>query len=74
MALNLDQNMARPDDAYETLVAAHDGLTKTESDALNARLILILMNHVGDADVIREAIAAAKEAGQSRSPGSGVSP
>jgi hypothetical protein len=66
--------MDRPDDLYEALVAAHDGLTRAESEALNARLILILMNHVGDAEVIRSAIAAAKDAGQSRSPGSGVSP
>lgn len=74
MALILDRNMERPDDLYEALLAAHEGLTKAESDALNARLILILMNHVGDAEVIRAAIDAAKEAGQSRSPGSGVSP
>lgn len=74
MALILDPNTERPDDLYEALVAAHEGLTKAESDALNARLILILMNHIGDAAVIREAIAAAKAAGQSRSPGSGVRP
>lgn len=60
MAVTLDPNLAAPDDVYEALVSAHDGLTKAESDALNARLILILMNHVGDADVIREAIEAAK--------------
>lgn len=74
MALILDPNLQQPDDVYEALVAAHEGLTQAQSDALNARLILILMNHVGDAEVIREAVAAAREAGQSRSPGSGVSP
>ena len=74
MGLILDPNMERPDDLYEALVAAHEGLTTAESEALNARLILILMNHVGDAGVIRAAIAAAREAGQSRSSGSGVSP
>lgn len=58
--LMLDPNMATPDDAYEALIAAHDGLTKDESDALNARLILILMNQVGDTQVIRAALEAAK--------------
>jgi len=74
MSLTLNPNMERPDDLYEALVSAHDGLTRAESEALNARLILILMNHVGDEGVIREAIEAAKAAGQSRSPGSGDSP
>jgi hypothetical protein len=74
MGLTLDPNMERPDDLYEALVAAHEGLSRAESEALNARLTLILMNHVGDAEVIRAAIAAAKEAGQSRSPGSRESP
>lgn len=58
--LTLDPNLPTPDDAYEALIAAHDGLTKEESDALNARLILILMNQVGDVQVIREALEAAK--------------
>ena len=74
MPLILDPNMDRPDDLYAALVSAHEGLSRAESEALNARLILILMNHVGDAGVIRAAIAAAKEAGQSRSPDSGESP
>ncbi|MDT0683200.1 DUF2783 domain-containing protein [Roseicyclus sp. F158] len=54
------RNLARPDDAYDQLLTAHEGLTKEESDALNARLILTLFNHVGDLDVIREAIAVAR--------------
>ena len=58
--LTLDPNLAIPDDAYEALIAAHDGLTREESEALNARLILIMMNHVGDLQVIREALEAAK--------------
>ncbi|WP_116084609.1 DUF2783 domain-containing protein [Tropicimonas sp. IMCC34011] len=59
-ALVTTRNLARPDDAYDLLLTAHDGLTKEESDALNARLILTLFNHVGDLDVIREAIAVAR--------------
>lgn len=58
-ALNLDPNIDRPDDLYADLLAAHEGLTKEESDALNARLILILANHIGDRDVLKEALAAA---------------
>jgi len=60
MELTLDPNLAAPDDVYEALVAAHDGLTKEESAAFNARLILVLANYVGDAEVIRQAIEAAK--------------
>jgi hypothetical protein len=58
--LTLEPNMTTPDDAYEALIAAHEGLTKEESDALNARLILILMNQIGDTRVIRAALEAAK--------------
>lgn len=64
-ALNTAPNIARPDDFYARLLAAHEGLTKAESDALNARLILILANHVGDMDVLDAALrAAARPAGQ----------
>jgi hypothetical protein len=58
--LTLDPNLTAPDDAYAALIAAHDGLTREDSEALNARLILILMNHVGDLRVISQAIEAAK--------------
>ena len=61
MTLTLEPNLTAPDDAYATLLAAHDGLTKAQSDALNARLILILMNQIGDLDTVRAAIEAAAE-------------
>lgn len=61
MSLNLNPNLTAPDDLYEALVKAHDGLTPEQSLALNARLILILMNHIGDTGVIREALEAARE-------------
>ena len=48
------------DDLYAALMEAHEGLTPDESAALNARLVLILMNAVGDAAAIREAIAQAR--------------
>jgi hypothetical protein len=58
--LTLTPNIDRPDDFYADLIAAHEGLSKEESDALNARLILILANHVGDRAVLRQALAAAQ--------------
>lgn len=60
--LNLKPNIARADDFYAALLSAHEGLSKSESDALNARLILILANHIGDAAVLKEALKAAKAA------------
>ena len=49
------------DGFYEQLLDAHQGLTKEQSDLLNARLILILANQVGNAKVLAECIAAAQE-------------
>lgn len=60
MALNLSPNIPDPDGFYDELLVAHEGLDKAQSDALNARLILILANHIGDRDVLREALQAAK--------------
>lgn len=49
-----------PGDAfYEALIAAHQGLSDAQSELLNARLVLLLANHVGDLSVLREAIALA---------------
>ena len=61
MGLILEPNIADADGFYDALLAAHEGLTKVESDALNARLILILCNHVGDGEVLRQALEAAVE-------------
>ena len=52
-------NIDRPDDFYAALLALHEGRGKEESDAVNARLILLLANHIGDMDVLREALDAA---------------
>jgi len=62
MALNTQPNMARPDDFYQALIDAHAGLSEQESAALNARLILLLANQIGDLDTLKAAIAAAKAA------------
>lgn len=58
--LTLTPNIEAHDDFYADLLAAHEGLSKAESDALNARLILILANQIGTRAVLREAIEAAK--------------
>jgi hypothetical protein len=55
-----DANLERPDDAYEALIEMHRGLEEEQSRLVNARLILLLANHVGDLDVLREAIAIAR--------------
>ncbi|BAT61134.1 hypothetical protein GJW-30_1_03690 [Variibacter gotjawalensis] len=50
-----------PDIAYRMLVDAHRDLTAEESGGLNARLVLILANHIGNIDVLSQAIALAKQ-------------
>ncbi len=57
--LTLEPNIASPDDFYAELLAAHEGLTKDQSDAFNARLILVLANQIGDAEVLTQALRAA---------------
>ncbi|MCC6007482.1 MAG: DUF2783 domain-containing protein [Rhodobacteraceae bacterium] len=57
--LHTHPNIADPDGFYAELLAVHDGLTKAESDALNARLVLILSNHVGDREILSQALALA---------------
>ena len=54
-------NIAAPDDFYEALIEAHRGLAEAESHRLNAKLVLLLANHIGDLAVLREALAAAGE-------------
>ncbi|WP_299502955.1 DUF2783 domain-containing protein [uncultured Roseobacter sp.] len=60
MTLNLTPNIADPDDFYDALLAAHEGLDKAQSDALNARLILVLANQIGDRDTLFEALQTAR--------------
>jgi hypothetical protein len=72
MPLTLQPNFSEPgrpqrwaytpgDAFYDTLIKAHTGLTDAQSELLNARLILLLANHVGDLAVLREAIAMARD-------------
>jgi hypothetical protein len=55
-------NLDAPDDFYEALIEAHQGLSSEESHAFNARLVLVLANHIGALPVLREALAAAQRA------------
>jgi hypothetical protein len=48
------------DEFYDHLIQAHNGLTDEQSEALNARLILLLANHIGDLQVLREALKLAR--------------
>jgi hypothetical protein len=59
MALSTSSNFARPDDAFRMVVEAHRGLSEEQSADLDAALVLVLANHIGDLDVLREAIALA---------------
>jgi len=58
--LKTDFNLDSADDFYEALIDAHRGLEEQQSHALNAKLILLLANHVGSLAVLREALAAAR--------------
>jgi hypothetical protein len=49
------------DEFYENLIDAHNGLSDEQSEAFNARLILLLANHIGDLRVLREALQAARQ-------------
>jgi len=59
-ALNIEPNIAAPDDFYQALIDAHRDLSEEQSQALNARLILLLANHIGDLAVLREALQRAR--------------
>lgn len=60
MSLNLSPNIVDQDGFYDELLRAHEGLSKDQSEAFNARLILTLSNHIGDREVLRAALEAAK--------------
>ena len=61
MTLITTPNIKDPDEVYATLIAAHKGLSEAESHAMNARLVLLLMNHIGDLGVIEAALHAARQ-------------
>ncbi|MFC7737060.1 DUF2783 domain-containing protein [Roseomonas sp. GCM10028921] len=59
--LNTEPNIASPDDFYEALLGIHQDLTPEQARAVDARLILLLSNHIGDMAVLRQAMARARE-------------
>lgn len=72
MSLNTDSNFFTPgkryfrayspgDDFYEALIDTHRDLTPAQSEMVNARLVLLLANHIGDISVLREAMRIARE-------------
>jgi Protein of unknown function (DUF2783) len=60
MTLSTSSNFAKPDDAFRAIVEAHRNLSELQSADFDAAMVLILANHIGDIDVLREAIALAK--------------
>jgi len=60
MSLDTTPRLADPDGLFELLTEAHRDLDAEASRRLDARLVLILANHIGDMDVLREAIALAR--------------
>jgi hypothetical protein len=62
MELITTQNLSAPDDFYEALIDTHRDLSHEQSQALNARLVLLLANHIGDFDVLKQALLAARGA------------
>jgi hypothetical protein len=72
MPINLNPNLYEPgqryfqaftpgDDFYEALIDTHRDLSDEQSSLLNARLVLLLSNHIGDLSVLREAMALARQ-------------
>jgi hypothetical protein len=72
--LNIEPNIGPADEFYQTLLDAHDGLTAEGSQHLNARLILLLANHIGDIDVLRDALRRARTSPGGTAAGTDVQP
>jgi hypothetical protein len=58
--LNLEPNMAAPDEFYEALIDMHRDLDEAASHMMNAKLVLLLANHIGDPQVLKEAMEIAR--------------
>lgn len=58
--LNTEPNLPHGDDFYEALIEAHAGLSTAQSHELNAKLVLLLANHVGELSVLRQALDIAR--------------
>ncbi len=60
MNLVIEPNLESPDDFYEALIDTHRDLSNADSHALNARLVLLLANHIGRLDVLKQALQVAR--------------
>lgn len=63
-ALIIEPNLESPDPFYEALIETHRDLDEAQSHALNARLVLLLANHIGRQDVLLDALKAARDSGR----------
>jgi len=61
MPLKREPNVEDPDRLYAAIIDAHCGLSDADSVAFNARLVLLLANHIGDEAVLREALEVARK-------------
>ena len=59
--LRVELNIEQPDDFYETLIDLHRDLSEEQSRLVNAKLILLLANHIGDSEILHEAMSIARE-------------
>lgn len=59
--LNVQPALNRPDDFYNALVDMHRDLSEEQSQLANAKLILLLANHIGDEETLEEALKIAAE-------------
>ena len=59
-----EPHLDAPDDFYEALITTHRELSTADSHALNARLVLLLANHIGSLDVLKQALALARSSGR----------
>ena len=64
MTLRTEPRLADPDGFYAALMEAHRGLDEATSRRLDARLVILLANHIGDDAILREALALARAAGR----------
>jgi hypothetical protein len=61
MTIRLDPNIEAPDDFYQALIDMHRDLDEAQSQLVNAKVILLLANHIGDMQVLREALRLARD-------------
>ena len=60
LQLNIEPNLSNFDEFYEALIDAHRDLTTEQSHQMNAKLVLLLANHIGELDVLKDAMRRAK--------------